>query len=256
MLYIVQEICKKHNIKYFVDGGTMLGAIRHRGFIPWDNDIDVMMLREDYDEFLKVCKEEKYFNDPYFLQNEVSDTCWFGHTKVRRSDTAAILFKDVNYELPYNQGIFIDIFVFDRIPTEVEHFTKFFDELYCTHNLMVAAGNLAFVHERDGYIGLLAKEIEKFEKLRIMYNNDTSLTMTANLGLISQTQDVRKPLITFTNPAIQVPFEFLTVPVPQNYDQLLTVLYGNWKIPAQDNSRHGNILFDTEKTYLNHSVFK
>ena len=65
------RVCKKHGIKVFASGGTMLGAIRHKGFIPWDDDIDMMMFRSDYDKLCAIAAEE--FVEPYFFQTEYTD---------------------------------------------------------------------------------------------------------------------------------------------------------------------------------------
>ena len=67
LLAELDRVCKKNNIKYYANGGTMLGAVRHKGFIPWDDDIDVMMFREDYDRLMEIGPKE--FTYPYFFQN-------------------------------------------------------------------------------------------------------------------------------------------------------------------------------------------
>lgn len=94
MLAKLQKVCDKHKINWWVDAGTLLGAVRHKGFIPWDDDIDVVMLRQDYDRFLEECSGE--FTGNYFLQNEKTDTSVYCHTKLRRTDTTCILAHDVS----------------------------------------------------------------------------------------------------------------------------------------------------------------
>ena len=80
------RICKKHNIQYFLDSGTALGAARHKGFIPWDDDIDVGMLRSDYEHFLEICPKE--LEQKYFLQTiETDPGCPCLFAKIRKNGT-------------------------------------------------------------------------------------------------------------------------------------------------------------------------
>jgi len=116
MLIEVDRICRKYDIKYSLDGGTLLGAVRHKGFIPWDDDIDVIMLREEYEKFYKVSKKE-LDKSRFFLQEYRTDRHYlFGYEKIRRKNT---VFKRVGQEhLKQQGGIFIDIFVADNVPDD------------------------------------------------------------------------------------------------------------------------------------------
>ena len=109
LLIAFDRMCKEHNLKYSVCYGTLLGAIRHKGFIPWDDDIDVFMMRDDYNKMLKIAPN--YFKEPYFFQSAYTDVMVWGFSKLRDSRTTAIEFDNMKEQ--FNQGIFIDIFPLD-----------------------------------------------------------------------------------------------------------------------------------------------
>lgn len=110
----VKRICEKHNIAYFIMWGTLLGAVRHKGYIPWDDDFDIAFLRKDYEKFCKIAREEiKY---PFFFQDALSDREFFiGYARIRDSRTTGWILW--NPSPSYNNGIYIDIFPFDVIPS-------------------------------------------------------------------------------------------------------------------------------------------
>lgn len=114
MLVEVDEICRKNNIKYSLDGGTLLGAIRHGGFIPWDDDADVVMLRSEYKKFYKACKKD-LDTKRFFLQEFRTDENYrWGYSKMRRKGT--IFLRMGQEHVKCNQSVFIDIFVYDQVP--------------------------------------------------------------------------------------------------------------------------------------------
>ena len=98
------KVCEKHNLRYFLVGGTALGAIRHKGFIPWDDDIDVGMPREDYDKF--VLLQDEYKGTPYFIQTYKTDPCYiYNFGKLRDSSTTFIESQYKNHRI--NHGVWI-----------------------------------------------------------------------------------------------------------------------------------------------------
>jgi lipopolysaccharide cholinephosphotransferase len=113
----VDRICRENDIKYFMDSGTLLGAIRHKGFIPWDDDIDFGMLRAEYEKFIKIAP--KALSDKYFLQTWETDSEYpFAFAKVRKKGT---LFQETAAKnSKYHNEIFIDIFPYDTFPVESE----------------------------------------------------------------------------------------------------------------------------------------
>lgn len=113
MIVEVDRICRKYDIKYVLMYGTLLGAVRHKGYIPWDDDADICMLREDYEKFRSVCHEmnpdicyfQDHSNEPEYL---------WQYAKVRRTNTVFI--RNGQEHLKHRTGVFIDIFPFDDVP--------------------------------------------------------------------------------------------------------------------------------------------
>ena len=114
LLIAVDRICKKHGIKYCIIAGTLLGAVRHGGFIPWDDDADIAMLREEYVKFRDVCASEERDSLYYFQDEAVTPGYRWGYGKFRRKDT--VFRREHQEHMPYEQGISIDIFPMDGIP--------------------------------------------------------------------------------------------------------------------------------------------
>lgn len=120
------RVCRLHDIKYVMIGGTMLGAVRHKGFIPWDDDIDVAMLREEYEKFRKVAGDLN--QDICYLQDHLSDPFYrWGYSKVRRTGTTYIRLGQEH--LKNKTGFFIDIFPMDDTPKSL--CGEIFQDVFC-----------------------------------------------------------------------------------------------------------------------------
>ncbi len=112
----IKRICEKHSLKYYLIGGTLLGAIRHKGFIPWDDDIDIALPRADYEKFCEICQgselDEKYHLDSIYT----NDKCLYSYSKIRKRDT---LFNEQSIaHLDIPKGIFVDVFPLDFAKSE------------------------------------------------------------------------------------------------------------------------------------------
>ena len=106
LLIKFDSVCKKHNLSYCFTDGSLLGAVRHKGFIPWDDDLDVSMPRADYEKLQSLDYE---FDNPYFLQTPYTDKgCFYSFVKIRNKNTTG-LSKAFMYQ-GFNDGLFLDVF--------------------------------------------------------------------------------------------------------------------------------------------------
>lgn len=114
MLQEVDRICTKCGIRYNIIAGTLLGAVRHGGYIPWDDDADVAMLRGEYEKFRTACKKELDHTKFYFQDHRNTKGYRWGYGKLRRKNT--LFLREYQEHMPYRQGVFIDIFPLDGVP--------------------------------------------------------------------------------------------------------------------------------------------
>ena len=120
MLVEFDAICKKHELNYWLDSGTLLGAVRHQGFIPWDDDIDLSMPVEDYRKLKEIVQEELSEN-VFFQTRETDKEFKFDYIKLRSNKASIVEFHEKGEEIKYHQGIFVDIFPMLTMPNTEFH---------------------------------------------------------------------------------------------------------------------------------------
>ena len=166
MLVEVDRICRKCGVKYNIVAGTLLGAVRHGGYIPWDDDADIALLRSDYEKFRKVCKTELDSSRFYFQDHRNTKGYRWGYGKIRRKNT--IFLRENQEHMPYEQGIFIDIFPLDGVPDNyfLRSLKNF--ECFCVRKILWAkVGKIA---EKNHWKRLVYRALEKIpEQLIFRY---------------------------------------------------------------------------------------
>ena len=248
----VDRICKKHNIKYFAYGGTLLGAVRHKGFIPWDDDVDLAMLRPDYEKFKQVALseiKEPYYLDLWYNHNKIPGRArpiFFPFLKIRDNRTTMI-------ELPQlkniNQGIWIDVFPIDNAPPfqtreDLTHFkarTELLNILINPEAIRRAMNqNNQFVIAKNSLEKLLSMSFHEqalqFEKFIASKFMTTEFVIGAELFVFLDFK--KKCKLKWFDKIIEIPFEKATIPVPTDSDQILTALFGNWHEKIRGSSKH------------------
>ena len=249
IMQLVDTICRKHGLNYFAIGGTALGAVRHQGFIPWDDDIDIGMPRKDYEAFLQYAQEE--LPKGYFLQTFATEKkSPFYFAKIRKDNTRFIEYylKD----LDIHHGIFIDIFPFDNVPRNRAlrnlHFriSRFFYQLYLCKSLSTVCSSR--FERKNNYKSVVRKAIHALllpvPKSWLFHLMDRSIRMFNNSPCEEISHIVRRRLrvrLDVLYPVRYLPFEHMQMPVPKDYHAYLSAQFGNYNELPPENKRFGHL---------------
>ncbi len=212
MLKELDRICQKHGLKYWLDSGTLLGAVRHDGFIPWDDDVDIAMPVEDYKKFCMIAQNELPYS--MFLQHSKSDkTFAFDYTKIRDSRATIVEFHEENKDVKYNQGVFLDIFPMLNIKDSKIH------TLFYRYSFVV----IRFFSAKKFDIKSIRKVFLKiFHKLHLGWQRSNTKVIYAG-----EMPDVSA---SFSNESIfplkKIKFEGLEFWAPKDSDGYLREIYG------------------------------
>lgn len=251
----LNEICNMLQINYFAMYGTLIGAVRHKGFIPWDDDLDVAMLRPDFDKFVKYCSEHREELLPFLLKTVDEDSA-YPFMIPRFCD---MRYKMVYHEMPdLNMGIFIDIYPFDGVgnadEAEIQKLirkkNKYSTGLTYSVSSSFPGSKKSIFHKAIRYAWYCSAKIngrdfyvKKLQKLCQLY----SLKDSKYIGCIAWNESI-KPIRKehFLDYEI-IPFEDTTVKVPKDYDTVLRASYGDYmKLPPESE----------RVPYHNYSIYK
>ena len=262
LLVEFDRVCKKIGATYFLYAGTLLGAIRHKGFIPWDDDIDVIMLREDYNKLL--ASGNTLFDEPYFLQNAYTDKGYFhGHSQLRNSATCGMLLPYEGKRALFNQGIFIDIFVLDGVTEDKTKLAKQLNEenklrkLYFymyqpfSNNKIYEIAKKARARLVALKYGDLSKLYSRLEDIAQRYSSSRYIDVIEYRSDVEKVKYFKKEWYSDTE---LVEFEGFKFPAPRRYSEVLNEYFGpDYMNPKHLPTEHGttmHFLFDTDRSYV------
>ncbi len=239
----VVRICEENDIKYFTVGGTTLGAIRHNGFIPWDDDIDVGMMRDDYEKFITIASEQ--LREGYTIQHYRTNkkVPWY-HAKVMKTGTLFV--EKCVQHIDTERGLFVDIMPFDYIPEDEASLKKyrrnvfFWRQVFITKSILLPSSfmstwkTIVLTGFRCMFRILIlpcSKEraYNKLQAAITKYNSSGSKRVSSrgHQGCECDFDDIFSP--------VEHDFSGLKVRIPKNYECILRNMYGDYmKLPPED----------------------
>lgn len=259
MLIEFIRICKAHDLRYFLLGGTALGAVRHKGFIPWDDDIDVALPRDDYMQFLNYAEKELPSN--LFLQHAGTDPRYAAnYAKIRNSDTTFI--ETPVKDMKIHHGVYIDIFPLDGTS---DHLSIRNIQFSLLRWLNILISDVYYLPDQaDSWKRKLCHVICRIlpmdykmlrdwrEKIMCRYPYAQAETVANFCGAWGKKEIMPKAI--FGSGSIGS-FEGLEVMLAENWDQYLSKLYGDYMTPPPEEKRVGHhyyTVLDLEKSYTDY----
>ena len=256
MLTWLVKYIDEHELRYYVIGGTMLGAVRHKGFIPWDDDVDIAMPRKDYEELIRLLKEPQ---EHYVVESPKSEASDFIYAFAKFYDMNTSMTEVARRNI--KRGVYIDIFPLDGIGNSNDEAIKNYKKIdrlktirairACSYrkgrkwwkNVVVSIGNCLPYNEKD-----LSAKIDRLCSQRDFDDCD----FVGDLVSPYRTKEIMSKDI-YGKPTVYS-FEGLSVYGPEKYEEYLSALYGNWReLPPEEerHSTHKLVELDMNKPYRN-----
>ena len=258
MLKWFHGYCIKHEIKYYIVGGSMLGAVRHGGFIPWDDDIDVVLPRPDYNRLLSIFNKQE---NHYYLESPYSGNKDYFYSFAKLYDTNTTLVEKTRIDC--KRGLYIDVFPLDGLGNDLEEVDANFKKVD-RMNMFLMTRTCAY-EKRRGFAKnaaiFMSRLLPSFiirdrtlpirlDKLASSFGYENSRYVANLMGAYRKKEIMEKTL--FGNPT-EYEFENITVYGVEHYDEFLTHIYGDWrKLPPEEKrkSLHDFIDINLSKSYL------
>lgn len=250
VLIFFKEFCESHNIRFFLAYGTLLGAVRHNGFIPWDDDVDVMLLRDDYYKFIKVWSNEAH---PFYKFVSMDTNKDYFAPLAKMYDNRTLLVQEYGQIEKEKYGIYIDIYVIDKLPDNYSDAATLYSKSQKIRKQWgmavrkFSAPSRSFVKKicRIPYMAICKLYgthyfMRKYNQLAQSYKN----LETHHLGIIIYGEGISKEYFStsmFIHPA-KVSFEGTEFLAPTDVDKYLTQMYGDYmKLPpVEERKVHPN----------------
>ena len=241
----VDRICRSNNIQYFLDSGTALGAIRHKGFIPWDDDADIGMLRNDFEMFIKCA--EKQLGERFFLHTYYSDNHYLNfNAKIRLNGT---FFPDEGSDMYCHHGISVDIFPFDYVPDNrflhksLLYFNRQFNRVVRFKDSKPKTTLKRILHKLIAPISL-NKFYDSYKRFSIRRKTNT---ITCYSYRMIEDRELFFPVESMC-PSKDVEFEKRKYMIMNNPDTYLTIMYNDYMTRPSDKGKdqhlNGEIRYD------------
>lgn len=250
LLQELMRVCKENNLRVFADSGTLIGAVREKGFIPWDDDIDVAMLREDYDKLMALSAQ---FKDPFYLQTTSTHPYYINrYAQLHMKGTTAI--RTDGKPQRHQQNIFIDIFVIDTMPSSPRAFKRHYAKVRKASQKLKFARKITEKMPKSLY--LWCREHTKCLSDKHLFEEFENVVRSVKLderkaygAFLCQNMTLPIKHLEGYKETVMLPFEHIMIPAPKGYDELLRLEYGDYMKPVQAPTMHGTMLYDADKPY-------
>lgn len=229
MLKAIDDFCRINGIKYFLSAGTLIGAVRHQGYIPWDDDIDIMMLRPDYDKFIHSFNN--HYEDLDVCAPELNWNYYAPYANVFHNKT--LLIEDNMNHMGMKLGIKIDIFPLDAIPQNELRYTIERNLVLRLNGILIAkrTKRVSSLSRNQKIARILFSQVPYSIIQKMIKKIATSVKFNDSTDVFLRTFDITKPMRAnkaLFNNSVYVPFEKYYFPIPSGYDEYLRIRYGNY----------------------------